>query len=281
AVATMAFVVGKFALFVPMINAIYADERAQTLGDALARSFVVENVAFWCVLGVVLAIEYHRRMRAREVQAARLAAELSDARLEALAAQLHPHFLFNTLQGISTLLHRDPQSADAMLQRLSELLRRTLRRDGAHEIPLREEIELLELYLGVVQTRFADRLRVSIHMPPELQDALTPHFLLQPLVENALQHGIARRAGAGHVEVRAVREGDTLVLQVTDDGPGLSGGSRQFPQEGIGLANTRRRLVQLYGSKQSLTLAPAPGGGLTVTARLPWHVAPMPEPVPA
>jgi len=213
------------------------------------------------------------------VQAARLSAELADARLEALAAQLHPHFLFNTLQGISTLLHRDPDAADAMLQRLSELLRRTLRRDGAHEIPLRQEIELLELYVGVVQTRFADRLRVTIHVPPDLEDALVPHFLLQPLVENALQHGIARRAGAGHVEVRADRVGDALTLRVTDDGPGLHGGARSFPREGIGLANTRRRLAQLYGAEQRLDLDAGPDGGLSVTARIPWHVAPVTEPV--
>jgi two-component sensor histidine kinase len=271
-VATSIFVVLKFAMFVPLINAIRPG-RDWTLGDTLAGSFVSETFAFWCLLGIVQAVEFNRHLREREVQAARLAAQLTEARLEALAAQLHPHFLFNTLQGVSTLLHRDPVAADRMLARLSELLRRTLRADGAHEVPLHQELELLDLYLGIVQTRFEDRLTLRRAVAPGLDEGLVPHMVLQPLVENALEHGIARRGGTGRVEIGAEREGDSLVLWVGDDGPGL-GGARGFPRDGVGLSNTRRRLAQLYGDAARLDLAPAPDGGLRVTVRLPWHTTP-------
>lgn len=274
-VATCAFVVIKYAFYVPMQNAIYAGTgRSRTLGDTLASSFIFETVAFGCLLGVVLAVEYYSRLREREVQAARLASQLSDARLDALAAQLHPHFLFNTLQAISTLLHRDAAGADTMLARLSELLRRTLQRGGGHEVTLQEELELLGLYLEIVQTRFADRLTLVRAIAPGLDDALVPHFILQPLVENALEHGIARRGGAGRIAISAIREGDTLLLEVTDDGAGLGATGRGPVRDGIGLTNTRRRLAQLYGAAQSLQLAPGAEGGLTVTLRLPWHTTP-------
>lgn len=273
--ATSVFVVLKFALFVPLVNAIYAGTgRSRTLGDTLASSFVFETIAFWCLLGVIQAIVYYGRLREREAQAARLAAQLSDARLDALTAQLHPHFLFNTLQAISTLLHRDPVSADAMLARLSELLRRTLHRGSGHEVALREEVELLDLYLEIVQTRFADRLTIAREIPEELGEAQVPHFILQPLVENALEHGIARRGGAGRIAIVATREDNSLVLRVSDDGVGLGAGPAGAG-DGIGLSNTRRRLLQLYGSAQSLELTPARGGGLDVTLRLPWHTAPL------
>ena len=270
-------VVGKFALHVPIMNALRDDAGPRmTLGDALSRGFITENVAFWCLLGIVLAVEYYSRVREQEVHAAQLNAQLADARLEALAAQLHPHFLFNTLQGISTLIHRDPAAADTMLAQVSELLRRTLRRERSHEIPLREEIELLRLYLGIVERRFADRLTVTIDVPEELGDALVPHFILQPIVENALNHGVARRAGAGAVHITAERLGDDLVIAVMDDGP-ASAAPEAPAGDGIGLSNTRRRLAQLYGRDQALETGPRPGGGFRVAMRLPWHVSPIIE----
>jgi two-component system, LytTR family, sensor kinase len=271
--ATAAFVVLKYALYVPLLNAIRPDGTSTTLRQTLTGSFISENIAFWCLLAAVLGVEYYRDLREREVQAARLEAQLADARLEALTAQLHPHFLFNTIQGISTLIHRDPEAADEMLARLSDLLRHSLQRDGGHEIPLTREMELLRLYLGVVQSRFADRLTLTIRVPDTLDDALVPHFLLQPLVENALHHGIARRAGAGHIEIAAERQGDALILRVTDDGPGPAPSPRPFPAGGIGLANTRDRLVHLYGDAQRLEIGAAPQGGFQVTVSLPWRVA--------
>jgi signal transduction histidine kinase len=270
-------VVAKFALHVPIMNAMRDDPGPRmTLGDALSRGFITENVAFWCLLGIVLAVEYYSRVREQEVHAARLNAQLADARLEALAAQLHPHFLFNTLQGISTLIHRDPSAADTMLAQVSELLRRTLRRERSHEIPLREELELLRLYLGIVEQRFADRLAVTIDVAPDLGDALVPHFILQPIVENALNHGVARRAGAGAVHVAAERLGDDLVIAVMDDGP-ASLPPDSPAGDGIGLSNTRRRLAQLYGRDQALETGPRAEGGFRVAMRLPWHVSPIIE----
>lgn len=280
--ATSVFVVIKYALYVPITNAIYAGTgRSRTLGDTLASSFIFETVAFGCLLGIVQAVEYYSRLRERELQTARLASQLSDARLAALAAQLHPHFLFNTLQAISTLIHRDAAGADQMLARLSALLRRTLQRGNGHEVTLREELELLDLYLQIVETRFADRLTLVREIPPELGEAQVPHFILQPLVENALEHGIARRGGAGRIAIAAVREGDTLLLTVTDNGAGLASSTRGIVHNGIGLTNTRHRLSQLYGSRQSLDLTPASEGGLTVTLRLPWHTTPVSAPAAA
>ncbi len=275
---TALFVVGKFAMHVPIMNAM-RDEPGPpvTLGHALSRGFITENVAFWCLLGIVLAVEYYGRVRAQELHAAQLNAQLADARLEALAAQLHPHFLFNTLQGISTLIHRDPAAADAMLAQVSELLRRTLRRGGSHEIPLREELELLRLYLGIVERRFADRLTVTIEIDPGLDAALVPHFILQPLVENALNHGVARQAGAGEVRISARRTGENLELVVTDDGPAQADAPGVPASVGIGLSNTRRRLAQLYGKDQVLEAGARPEGGFSVTVRLPWHASPIIE----
>jgi LytS/YehU family sensor histidine kinase len=173
-------------------------------------------------------------------------------------------------------MHRDVEAADAMLARLGELLRHTLQEGDRHEVPLREELELLEHYLAIMRVRFQDRLTVVTEAAPETLDALVPHFVLQPLVENALQHGIARRPGAGRVEIRAERVGGELRLSVTDDGPGLTarGGGHAFPREGVGLSNTRARLRQLYGDAQHLSLEPRKGGsGLRVTLVIPFRAA--------
>ena len=272
---TSVVVVLKYAIYVPLMEAVAPGLWQLTFRQTLAANFISENIAFWCVIGVVHAIFFYERFREREVQAARLRAQLSEAQLEALAAQLHPHFLFNTLQGISTLIHRDPGAADTMLTQLSELLRRTLGREGGHEVTLKEELALLENYLGIVQGRFQDRLCLEREVPSGLEDALVPHFILQPLVENAIQHGIARRAGAGRLAVSARQQGGMLVLNVEDDGPGLHSPAREFPREGVGLSNTRRRLAQLYGERQGLELVSRKEGGLTVTVRLPYHLTPV------
>jgi signal transduction histidine kinase len=273
-VVTAGIVVAKYALHVPLINVLRDDAgRTVTLAGTLTDQFIRENIAFWCLLAVVLSIEYWRGLREREMQAARLQTQLAEARLDALAAQLHPHFLFNTIQGISTLIHRDPDAADGMLARLSTLLRHTLQREAGHEIPLREELELLDLYLGIVQARFEDRLTVRIAAPTVTHDALVPRFLLQPLVENSLHHGIARRAGVGRVDVEARRVADELVLTVSDDGAGTSG-AKPFPGQGIGLGNTRARLAELYGDAHRLDVGEGPGGGFRVTVRIPWRLTP-------
>jgi hypothetical protein len=259
----------KYALYLPLHDALGFPHRPYVA--VLETNFAIESIAFWAVIVAVHAIEYHRRWRERDAAAARLEAQLTQARLDALAAQLQPHFLFNTLQGVSTLMHRDVVAADEMLARLSSLLRATLRREP-HEVPLLEELALLEHYVGIVRARFGDRLRVEYEIAPEAARALVPRFSLQPLVENALQHGIARRAGAGRVTIAALRENGALALSVTDDGAGLDGNG-DFPADGIGLGNTRARLAELYGDAQALALEPIAGGGLRVRLRLPWRGA--------
>ena len=280
--ATAAFVMAKYVIYTPIYNLLRPESRPErSLGEMLAGNFIIENVIFWSMVGVIQAIESFRKLREREVQAAHLAGQLANARLDALTGQLHPHFLFNTLQGVSTLLHRDPAAADTMLARLSDLLRRTLQRDGRHEVALAEELELLELYLDIMRTRFADRLTVEIDVAAELRAALVPRFILQPLVENALKHGIERRSGSGRIEIAARREGVELALSVRDDGPGTGGNGGRTPAEGVGLSNTRHRLRQLYGDAQRLELRDGAMGGFEVTLSIPFRPAVVEAPAPA
>jgi signal transduction histidine kinase len=264
----------KYAVYVSAVTFLYADRFTRPLGAIIASSFVNESIAFWATVAVIYAVEHYDGLRQRDLQAARLQSELAHARLEALGAQLHPHFLFNTLQGISTLIHRDAAAADRMLTRLGELLRRTLARPSRSEVPLSEELEVLDLYLEIQRTRFQDRLKVERSVPPALHDALVPHFVLQPLVENAIRHGIERHAGSGRVAISAERRENCLILSVTDDGPGLEGGTAGATStDGIGLPNTRRRLAALYGDEGTVTLSPAPAGGVRVSVTLPFRAA--------
>ncbi len=262
----------KYALYVGALGVLLPGLPDRSLGTVIAQNFVFESIAFWCVAGVVHAIVFYERFREREVHAARLRGQLAEARLESLSARLHPHFLFNTLQGISTLIHRDPQAADRMLSRLSDLLRRTLQVGEAQEVPLAEELDTLAAYVAIQQVRFGDRLVVATRVDPAAGTVLVPHFLLQPLVENAIQHGIARRAGAGRIEVAGAVQDGTLRLTVTDDGPGLPRHD-DFPAEGVGLGTTRERLAVLYEGRARLSLAPAPHGGLRVEVALPARSA--------
>jgi LytS/YehU family sensor histidine kinase len=247
------------------------------LGAFLLLRLLTESLPFWAMIALIHALEFRRRYRQREFEAARLQAQLTEARLEALTAQLHPHFLFNTLQGISTLMHRDVRAADAMLSRLSDLLRQTLQRGERQEVSLGEELEVLEHYVEISRERFKDRLVFETHIAESLRDALVPFFILQPLVENALQHGIARRAGVGLVRISAEQQDAELHLYVSDDGPGLAQEERAFPREGIGLRNTRQRLRQLYGDQQSLKLETPAEGGLRVKLTIPYRMAHAPE----
>jgi two-component system, LytTR family, sensor kinase len=277
----------KYALYRLTVAGLLPDRPARPLGEMIAFNFMSESMAFWAMIAVIYAVEYYDGLRQRKLEAATLKAELAEARLEALGAQLHPHFLFNTLQGISTLIHRDPGAADRMLSRLSDLLRRTLAGPAHAEVPLAEELEVLDHYLQIQQARFRDRLVVERMVAPGLSGALVPRFILQPLVENAIQHGIGRRAGNGRISITAERRDDRIILMVTDDGPGLhapatiggvpapegAGGGREGGN-GIGLSNTRRRLAALYGDAGVMTLSSGPGGGLHVALTLPFRDAP-------
>jgi two-component system LytT family sensor kinase len=222
---------------------------------------------------------YYRRFRERELRSAQLEGKLAQAQLSMLKMQLHPHFLFNTLHAISALTRDNPLAAEDMLARLSELLRQTLDSDTDQEVPLRAELDFLGRYLEIEQVRFADRLQVSIEPAPETLDALVPNMFLQPLVENALRHGIANKAQGGRLEIRAWREGNDCFVSVHDSGPGFvagtHGGTPTDPVEGIGLSNTRSRLEHLYPGNHCLYLSNAPDGGALVTIKLPFRALPL------
>jgi len=242
-----------------------------------------QNLLFYALLlGIAHAVLYHARYRERERAPERLAAGLAEARLQALKMQLQPHFLFNTLNAISALMHRDVEAADEMLARLSDLLRMALDQRGMQEIPLKDELEFVEKYLEIEQARFGDRFSVSTAVAPETLDAVVPNLVLQPLVENCVRHAVSTRLEPTHVDIRAQRIGDMLQLQVCDDGPGLPNVPSR-PSRGVGLANTRARLEQLYGEAQRMEFSrPAAPSGLIVTVEIPFRVQQpeaFPEPV--
>jgi two-component system LytT family sensor kinase len=247
--------------------------------------FVLNVLTYWAAIGAYYALEFHRQVKDGEVRAARLEADLHEARLDALRMELNPHFLFNTLNTIAALVERGQhEAAVAMLARLGELLRTTLERGSDPQVPLERELEFLAIYLDIVRTRFSDRLQVETTVAPEVRRALVPTLILQPLVENAVRHGIARRPGQGRIAILAREHGGALQLVVTDRAchrgePGSSASfapirdsrdDRPAGSNGIGLANTRRRLSQLYGSAATLRLDPLPQGeGTVVTVSLP------------
>ena len=273
---TSACVVAKYAVLVPLEQWMGIDVNA-SFGRSLSRNFANESMAFWAVIGVVHALEFNRRYREREVAAADLRARLSQAQLDALRSQIHPHFLFNTLHSISTLMHRDVEAADTMLTRLSDLLRLTMKHRGENEITLRDELALVDNYIEIMRVRFGDRLAVSKNVDPDALEVLVPQFILQPLVENAFDHGISRTPGAGRIEISAERKGGNLALSVSDDGAARNGAPAAGGKHGIGLTNTRLRLEQLYGSAQSMALEKLADRGTRVTVAVPWRFSEIVE----
>jgi two-component system, LytTR family, sensor kinase len=231
-----------------------------------------ENYGIYGLLVLLNQVfRYYRRFREGELRASLLQTQLTRAELEALKMQLQPHFLFNTLHSISALLHRDPEAADRMIARLGDFLRLTLENSGAQEVSLRKELEFLTCYLEIERVRFQDRLTTSVEVDPSTLDSRVPNLILQPIVENALRHGIAQTRGPGRVEISARRENGTLLIRVRDNGPGLKAITRPDDglKGGLGLSNTRARLEQLYGAAHRLELENAPGGGLLVTLEIP------------
>jgi sensor histidine kinase YesM len=237
-------------------------------------------VTYFTVLGIRYGIRYYRRYQEREQQALRLELntselkrQLAHAQLGALKMQLQPHFLFNTLNAIMVLVRQHKgREAEEMLARLSDLLRCVLEDVEAQEVPLRRELEYLQLYLSIEQVRFPDRLRAEISADTSILDAAVPQMGLQPIVENAIRHGIGQSSSAGRIHIRAARQNDTLVIAVEDDGPGLV--NETLSQGGgIGLANTRARLRQLYGEAAQLRVENGEQRGAVVTMTLPYHAA--------
>jgi two-component system, LytTR family, sensor kinase len=232
---------------------------------------------YFAIVGIEHALFYFAEARDREMQAIRLEAQLAEARLGALRMQLNPHFLFNSLNAITVLVRdRDTAAATRMLELLSDVLREALRSDAGHETQLQKELAFVERYLAIEQIRFSDRLRVRVDAEPAALDAVVPTFVLQPLVENALRHGIARKAAAGALEIAARIQGTQLVLTVQDDGPGLERDQPERPG-GVGLENLRARLAALYGERASLTIANAEPAGAVATVRLPYRTM-QPDP---
>ena len=231
-----------------------------------------EMMTYWAIVGLSHALLYYRESRARELRAAQLETRLVEAQLTTLQQQLHPHFLFNTLHAISSLMHKDVNAADRVLIQLSDLLRITLEHSGRQDITLDAELGALSKYLAIEQTRFADRLVVHFEIQPETLDCLVPSLLLQPLVENAIKYGVARKSSPGHVDIRARREGDKLVLQVRDDGAGLTEDALTALQKGIGVSTTRARLQHLFGADYRFEFHRL-AQGLAVVVALPWRHA--------
>jgi LytS/YehU family sensor histidine kinase len=236
-------------------------------------------LTYWLVLGIQYALRYYSRFREREKEALRLQlhaaglqTQLARAQLSALKNQLQPHFLFNTLNAIVVLVRQQRgRQAEEMLGHLGDLLRCVLEDVDAQEVPLRRELEYLQLYLSIEKVRFQDRLTVKITTEPELLMAAVPHLVLQPIVENAIRHGIGRSSTAGQIRISARRIESALEIQVEDDGPGLP--ANFFEGRGIGLTNTRSRLMQLYGDAPRLTIENGARGGVIVTMLVPYHVA--------
>jgi two-component sensor histidine kinase len=243
---------------------------APPLGDYLRFGLITGMLPFLAVDAVAHAAVAVSRARDRELEAERIRTQLAESRLEAPTAQLQPHFLFNTLQGISTLIQRDPAAADAMLTNLSDLLREVLRRGQQREVELQEELAVLQPYLEISRQRFGDRLSVGVACEDASRRALVPFFILQPLVENSLRHGIEAHAGAGSIAVGACRTDAKLILTVTDDGPGGGAASNENGR-GVGLTNTIARLRELYGDAQSLDISRPAAGGYRVRVTMPYH----------
>ena len=237
----------------------------------------VDALIYWTIVGGVHAARANLEAREREQAAARLETSLAEARLEALREQLQPHFLFNSLNAVSTLaLRGDTDAVTQALSTLSDLLRMTLE-TRTQELPLAEELAFLDRYLELQLLRFGDRLTVIRNVDDDALDSAVPAMLTQPLVENALRHGIEREPGAGRIEIDIQRKGDTVIIQVRDSGPGFVAGGKR---EGIGLSNTRARLAGLYGARARLECGDGPGGGGQVRITLPYRSMHIPTPAP-
>jgi signal transduction histidine kinase len=228
---------------------------------------------YWAIVVACWAAHYHREIRERERRALELEASLSRANLHALKMQLQPHFLFNALNAISALVHENADAADEMLGSLSDLLRMSLEFSDQHEVSLRQELEFLDCYLAIQQARFGARLRVRKDIDPTTLAARVPTFVLQPFVENAVQHGIEPRRSGGTIVLRAWHSGNRLYLEISDDGLGLAPAEMKSVREGIGLANSKARLRELYGADHHFSLKRNASGGVCVVLELPLRLS--------
>jgi two-component system LytT family sensor kinase len=245
----------------------------------LSKSVETRVLAYFTIITLGWVGRYFALYHARHLQASELEARLAKTHLQVLKTQLQPHFLFNTLNAIAELVHTDPEAADQMITRLGRLLRLSLDHAGHQVIPLRQEADFLRVYIEIEQVRFEDRLEIIWDLAPDTVEAAVPTLLWQPVLENAVRHGVTPLAGRGRIVIASQREGDDLVLQIRDNGRGLP--AEGAPREGVGLRNIRERVDQLYGHRGHFSLEPALGGGTVATLRLPFTHCDAPHtPIP-
>ncbi|MDH5825021.1 histidine kinase [Luteimonas sp. RD2P54] len=243
----------------------------EQLAQFISKHAAIGMLTYWALFAIQQALHFRAEKTRREVEASRLATELAQSRLQALKSQLQPHFLFNTLHAIVTLLDEDKVSAEDMLLRLSELLRAFLEEYDGQEISLRQELALLDLYLGIQRTRFKDRLATRVYVAPDTLDCAVPSLFLQPIVENAIRHGIGQRVGTDCIEIESRREGDMLCLEVRNRNSRLDGEPGQALGHGIGLSNTRLRLRELHGDAAQVRLDMLWPEGVSCRVRMPFR----------
>lgn len=282
--------IGRMLLFVALgiviaivMDALLVEVRETLMSNSLGRmrrrpppalvglGILDDLMVYFAVLGAGVARDYFLRYQARLEETVRLQAQLAHARLDALRSQLNPHFLFNTLNAISALVERDPRGTRRMIARLSDLLRYTLEESTDTEVPVHRELDLLEEYVELMQIRFQGKLDVRIHVDEGVRDALVPNLVLQPIVENAIKHGVSQ-VGGGEIAILARRRDDDLVLTVHDSGAGPAGG-----EAGVGLTNTNARLKQMYGDRYAVTLRAGAQGGTDAEIVLPFHTTMRPD----
>jgi two-component system, LytTR family, sensor kinase len=282
--AAYALVIGALVVITAVVQyrlAYGGSPMAPALGIYLRAVVLTGGLPFLAVAALTQAFDARARAHERELDAVQVRGQLAEARLAALTAQLQPHFLFNTLQGISTLIRSDPEGADRMLARLSDLLREVLLQGGGREVSMEEELRVLEAYLDIARWRFGARLSVTVDVAEVDRTALVPFFLLQPLVENALRHGVESRAGPASVRIAATRSADVLEVAVTNGGGAASGlpagatstDAGEDERRGVGLANTRARLTELYAEAYTLVHGADGEGGFEVRVTLPYRRA--------
>lgn len=256
---------------------VMAIKTLRQLGEMLPKlNFGLRLWSYLLLVALGYAMDFYNRYQENAMRASQLEARLAQAQLEALKMQLHPHFLFNTLNSISALLHRDVETADKMIARLGDFLRMTLRNSGQQEITVAEELEFLKCYLEIERIRFQDRLTVEMVIDPQAETAHVPNLLLQPIVENAIRHGISACNSPGKLSIHAECHNGALRIRVKDNGAGIKGNGSDY-REGVGLQNTRSRLEQLYGTHQRLHMYNSREGGVTVEIEIPFR--PLPHPV--
>jgi two-component system LytT family sensor kinase len=236
-----------------------------------AFGFYIDLIIALLIVIAVHALLYYQSFRASELAQSSLKAQLAQAQLRALKMQLHPHFLFNTLHSISSLVLEDAPKANSMIARLGDFLRLTVDNSEQQLVTLKEETEFLRCYLDIEQVRFGDRLTVAFELEPQTLSAQVPHLILQPVVENAIQHAIAPRAAQGHINIEAKRLNSLLRVAISDNGPGIGSNANSLGKKGVGLSNVRSRLQQIYGPDFRFELTNASDGGLTVVIEIPFQ----------